>query len=373
MSRRTSDPGRALRAALLVGLLGCGDSAPASSRTIDICGRDSGLAGALAGGQLRLTIQSAAGAPIVDATVPVDRGTSVALPGAGTGDLVVVEGLDATAAPIALGSVTLDDAGGCVCLARRSWRAVAVTTESGGATRYGTHAGFLVGTPPPGLVASTPLSLDHGRVAAGDRLVVSFGFTNTTQTTLDVHALQIVARPPGATHASGLVTDFTGQPSMQLAPGATFSGQASRGFGSADPPGIWAIFARTVDALDVAHDGPELEILVGAGSEPLLPATPLRLGKSWIAPGESLHGDQQLDNRGTAPVALASALLSARAPGQADADAPSYDFSNPTSGTVAAGGSINLSGDRPFDQTADPCAGVVCTVQDGACRFSPTR
>ena len=43
--------------------------------------------------------------------------------------------------------------------------------DDSGTTTYGLRAGFFVGNPPPGLVATTPLSVDRGRVDAGDRLV----------------------------------------------------------------------------------------------------------------------------------------------------------------------------------------------------------
>jgi hypothetical protein len=370
MSRPVSDAAPLVVAALLV-LGGCGPRA--TTRNIDLCAAQDGLAAALAGGRLQLTVQSAAGEPLVLADVAIDRASDVALTGAAAGDLVVVEGLDAGGAPVAFGSATLGATGGCVCLTRRDWHALATWTDGSGGTHFGPRAGFFVGAPPAGLVASTPLSLDRGHVAAGERVVASFAFTNTTATTLRVRALEILARPPGATHTQGLLTDFTPQNVGSLAPGAVYSAQATRTFTAADPAATWTLFARYVDALGAAHDGPELELVVGPSAEPLVPAEPLRLDKTWVAAGQSLHGHAVLQNRGAVAVTVPSAVLSARAPGDGDAAGRAYDFSNPQSGTVAPGASIDLAGDRPFGATEDPCAGVVCSVRDGQCQLVPAR
>ena len=154
--------------------------------------------------------------------------------------------------------------------------------------------------------------------------------------------------------------------------GGKLSAQANGLFDANDAPGVWALFARYVDVLGVAHDGPEVELLVGAaaGADPLRPEQPLRLDKLWVAAGASLHGNVRLINGSSQTVAVSQAELTARAPGDDDAGGTAYGFGNPQSGQVAPGAQLGLAGDRPFGVSEDTCAGVVCTVEGGQCRFT---
>jgi hypothetical protein len=356
--------------AALAALAGCGNGGNGAARNIDVCAVEPGVAGALTGGQLRLGVQAADGTPVVSESAASDRPSAHGLAGAVAGDLVVVEGLDGGGALVALGSVTLAETGGCVCLARRAWRATGVWSDAGGA-HFGPHSGFFVGTPPPGLVPQT-LKLDRGVMAAGDQPVASFTFVNSAASTLAVRALTLFARPPGAGHDSARLKAFNSSlvTPLQLGPGAKLVGQATGLFSDGDPSGVWALFTRYVDALGVPHDGPELEFLVRAGTDPLAVQIPLELSPLWVAAGQSLHGYVVLQNRGTATVTVTAGQVTARAPGDDDAGGLAYDFGNIQKGPVAPGMTLALPGDRLFGVAEDPCAGVVCRVENGQCRFA---
>src|SRR5262249_22086476 len=148
-----------------------------------------------------------------------DRPSALTLAGAHAGDRVIVEGLASDGTLAALGSVVLAEGGGCVCLARTTWRATSVWKDGAGTAHFGPHASFFVGTPPPGLVPQ-PLTLDRAVVAAGDRPVASFAFTNTAATALDVRALTLLARPPGAAHDASTLKAFTSATPAPVAAGA---------------------------------------------------------------------------------------------------------------------------------------------------------
>jgi hypothetical protein len=390
MSRRASDRaatrapaharvgargGRGALLAAALALAACGDGAPATrpARTLDLCANDSGLGAALAGGQLRVTVQRPDGTLVVAGNAAPDRTTQLGLDGASSGDLVVVEGQGADGAPVALGSATIGDAGACVCMARHVWRAFAEWTDDAGVVHIGPGAGFFVGTPPPGLVNSTPLALDRGHVDAGEVQVASFALQNDSMVTQRLRLLQLLARPPGATHASGLLDDFTPQPVSELGPGDEVHVQAMRTFSSSDPTGQWAAFVRWSDALGSTHDGPEVQFLVGPTSEPLLPSTALRLGHTWLpAPDQAAqHGDLMLQNPGAAAVSYHDAVVTARPPGGSDSGGPFLDFSFKQTGSLAPGATLDVAGDRPFTAAQNGCAGLVCVVQGGQCQLMP--
>jgi hypothetical protein len=316
-------------------------------------------------------VQTADGTPVVSQAAAPDRPTALPLAGAAPGDLAVVEGLAADGTLIALGAAPLDEQGGCVCLARRAWRATTVYQDGAGAKHFGPHTGFFVGTPPPGLVP-TRLQLDRTVVAADDRPVANFAFVNTSQTTLTIRALTILARPPNAGHDSAALRAFTSATPDPVAAGAMFAMQATGMFTAADPPGTWAIFARYRDALDVPHDGPELEFFVGAANDALVPQTPLRFEPQWVPAGVKLHGNVTLVNRSAAAVTVMSGEITARAPGDDDATGTPHGFGNLQNATVAPGTQLGMAGDLPFTEDQDPCADKVCTVDTGGCHFSVT-
>jgi hypothetical protein len=356
----------------LLGVAGC-----ARSPSVDLCTPDDGFKAALAGGQLHAEVRAADGTPLAAGDAAVDRASSLGLGHAEEGEWIVLEAVDGAAVPLAYGAARVHDQSACVCMSRTSWYAYATWQDSAGAFYDGQPVGFFVHDAKqraPGVDARAPLSLDHARVQSGDVLRATTQYGNDATVALDVRALEVLARPPGASHAAGLVRDFSLVPVGNVAAGATVSVDASRAFGPNDVAGDWAVFTRLTDALGVVHDGPETTFTVGGADTTALVATaPPRLNAAWFSPLDTLHVTASYANPGTAPVTLQQLVLTARPPGGSNASGPFDDLSGRLGvTTVGAGQQLDVAGDRAATLADDPCAGMVCVVSGGTCKLSPT-
>ena len=364
MSRRTCE------ALLALTLAACHARAPA----LDVCAAGDGLAAALVGGQLRVEVRDADGTPRSSAVVALDRPSHAALGGAPDGAWVVVEGLDADGAPVAGGAATLAGGAACVCVSRTTWYSYASWQDAAGAYHDGPSADFVVQqAAPPGLRLARPLALDHARVQPGDVLRATAAYENRGAAAIDVRGLAVLARPPGATHAAGLVTDFSPVAVGRVQPGQVVDVDVTRAFGDADAPGTWRLFTRLVDRLGVAHDGPEVSLAVGGSdADPLVPAVPPTLDHAWVQPPDMLHVATSYRNDGTAPITIQQLILTTRPPGGSNAGGP-FDDLSPRLGstTIGPGQTIDVAAGRMFPAADDPCADVVCTVEAGACKLTP--
>jgi len=114
------------------------------------------------------------------------------------------------------------------------------------------------GSPPGGLVISSPLTLDKTSVMAGQTLNGSVTYQNTSSSAITVNWVSIELRPPGATHAGGPFYSLS--PLMTTAqaipPGGSLTLTGSRAFTIADPAGTWESYPTYQDANLAWHDGP---------------------------------------------------------------------------------------------------------------------
>jgi hypothetical protein len=342
---------------------------------VDVCGHDPGLGPALLGGQLRITLTDAAGAPLKSALVSADRSSMPPLGVVPDGARVLVEGLDASGAPVAFGSTALSAGAACVCISRNDWYSYSTWQDASGAYHDGPSRHFVVRAEvPPGIVIAQPLELDHLRVQPGDTLRATVAYQNTSSQSIAVRGLAVVARPPGASHLDGLVTDFSPLAIDHLDAGQLVTVDSRRTFGAADATGDWALFARLTDALGDVHDGPEVTLAVGGSDpSPLTQRAPVALDRGVVSPPTSLHVTVSYANATAAPVMLQQLVLTVRPPGGSNAGGP-FDDLSPRLGatTVGPGQTIDVGADRMFALTDDPCAGLVCTVAAGACSFAPS-
>ena len=369
MSRRASDFASWL---VCVGFIAGCTRAP----TVDLCTPDDGLKAALAGGALHAEVRAADGTALAaaDATA-VDRASQLQLGQAEEGEWIVLEAVDSDAVPLAYGAARIHDRAACVCMSRMSWYAYATWQDSAGAFYDGKPVGFFVHDGKqraPAVDPRLPLTLDHARVQAGDTLRATTQYGNDATAALDVRALEVLARPPGATHATGLVRDFSAVPVGNVAAGATVSVDSSRTFAASDAAGDWAVFTRLTDALGVVHDGPETTFTVGGADTTALVATaPPQLNAAWLSPLDDLHVSAAYENPGTTPVTLEQLVLTARPPGGSNAGGP-FDDLSPRVGvtTVGAGQQLDAAGDRMVTLADDPCAGMICVVSGGGCKLS---
>jgi hypothetical protein len=225
----------------------------------------------------------------------------------------------------------------------------------------------------PGVGLVRPPALDRARVQPGDELRVTAAYDNSGAAAIDVREISVLARPPGATHVTGLVTDFSPVAVSRLQPGEVLDVDVTRNFGAGDAPGTWGLFTRLTDRLGVAHDGPEVSLSVGGSDpDPLVPVLPPRLDHAWVRPPDVLHVAASYRNDGAAPVTLQQLILTTRPPGGSNAAGP-FDDLSPRLGstTIGPGQMIDVAADRMFPAADDPCANVVCTVQAGACVLRP--
>lgn len=364
MSRRICE------ALLALTLAACHAGAP----SLDVCPADDALAAALVGGQLQIEVRDPDGTPRASARVPADRPSHAALGAAPDGTWVVVEGLDAGGAPVAGGAARIAGGGACVCLGRTTWYAYASWQDGTGAFHDGPSADFFVQkADPPGLRLARPLALDRARVQPGEVVRATAAYENRGAAAVDVRGIAVLARPPGATHAAGLVSDFSPVAVGRVAPGQVVDVDVTRTFGADDAPGSWRLFTRLTDRLGVTHDGPEVSLAVGGGeADPLVPARPPVLDHAWVRPPDALHVAVSYRNDGTAPLTIQQLVLTTRPPGGSNAGGP-YDDLSPRLGstTIGPGQTIDVAADRMFPTSDDPCADVVCTVPAGACALGP--
>lgn len=351
---------------LLVVLVGC-----APARQVDLCARDPGVAAAVAGGRFRLTLRDAAGRPLRTADARPDAPSSPGLGAAGA--TVDVEGLSASGELVAAGRAEVGTRATCVCIRRVGWRGFATWQDAAGTYHDGPVAQFFVGADAgPRIAQATPLILDRATVQPGDTLTATVTWANRAGVPLDVGALAIVAAPPGATHQSGVVSDFSPTPVSSIAAGASVTLTATRRFGAGDAAGSWQLWSRFVDPLGAVHDGPAVELTVGAPpGDPVVPATPVRFDKASIAAGDTLVAHAGYVNATSQSASLQRVVITARPPGGTNAGGPFDDFS-PQAGaqTLAPGAAIDVMATRDFSAADDPCAQVECVVTDGQCMFT---
>jgi hypothetical protein len=366
MSRPIFD--RAACAAVAASLAACAAPAP----QIDLCSVDPGLGAALLGGQLHAEVRAADGTPLAAAVAAVDRPSQLLLGHAADGEWIVIAAVDSGDTPVAFGAAQLHGNQACVCLARSVWYAYATWQDSSGAFHDGPPADYYVQKGhAPGLEPALSPTLDHARVQPGDVLRVTTQYLSDATAPLDVRAIEVLARPPGATHATGLVRGFSPVSVGHVAPGANVPVDATREFAPSDPPGTWALFTRLTDVLGVSYDGPEVSFFVGGGnSDALVPTRPPGLNRAWVRPPDSLHMTASFTNPGTQPITAAQIVLTTRPPGGSNGAGPFDDFSRLMSTTVGPGETLDLAGDRSFALADDPCAGMVCVVSGGKCQLS---
>jgi hypothetical protein len=355
-----------LRIYSLLLLAGC-----APARQIDLCARDPGVAAAVTGGRFRLTLRDAAGRPLRTADALADAPSSAGL-GEG-GATVDVEALAASGELVAAGHANVDPRATCVCIRRIAWRGFATWQDPGGAYHDGPVAQFFVGADAgPRIAQAGPVTLDRATVMRGDTLTATVTWTNRASVALDVGGLSVVAAPPGATHAAGVVTDFSSPPVSSIAAGASVTLTSTRTFAAGDAPGTWQLWSRFVDSLGAIHDGPAVELTVGAPpGDPIVPASPVRFDKASIGAGDTLVAHAAYVNTTAQPASLQRIVITARPPGATNVGGPFDDFS-PVGGaqTLASGAAIDVVATRDFTAADDSCSHIVCVVSGGQCMFA---
>lgn len=357
---------RLICSALALVVVGC-----APARQIDLCARDPGVASAIAGGRFRLTVRDATGRPLHEGDVRADAPASAAL---GSGGAVVdVEGLAGGGDLVAAGRAGLGDQETCVCVRRVVWRGFATWQDDGGTYHDGPAVEFYVGADAgPRILQAAPVTLDRASVLAGDTLTATVAWTNRAGVPLDVGGVALVAAPPDAARTSAAAATFATQPATTIAPGQSLTLTGTRDFSSADAAGTWRVWGRLVDALGGVHEGPAVELAVGAApTDAIVPLAPVALDKASILAGDTLVAHARYGNATAQSASLQRVVITARRPGATNAGGPFDDFS-PVAGaqSLAPGAAIDVMATRDFATTDDPCAQVECTVSGGQCRFT---
>lgn len=367
MSRRACE--LALAAALVAG---CGPAPVA----VDVCAADAALAAALVGGQLHVEVRAADGTPRAAGSAAVDHASRLALGRASDGEWIVVEADDAGAQPVAVGAAQLQGNAACVCLSRSRWYAFATWQDKSGVYHDGRPTEFFVRrSRAPGVEPVRPLALDRARVQPGDVLRATTAYQSDAGAAVDVRAIEVLARPPGATHGSGLAGGFSAITVGTVAPGAVVNVDATRRFAASDASGDWALFTRLTDRLGLVHDGPETGFTVGGSdSDPLIATAPPGLDHAWVRPPDMLHVTTSYRNPTAAPLTIQTLVETVRPPGGSNVGGPFDDLSPRLAvTTIGPGQTLDVAADRSFPAAEDPCAGMVCAVAGGLCqlRISP--
>ena len=271
-----------------------------------------------------------------------------------------------------------------------AWYSYTTWQDAAGAWHDSPSLNFTVGDPPPpppppppngGLVISSPLTLDHTTVTAGDTLNGTVSYQNTSAAPIAVQTIGIAARPPGGTNAGGPYTNLSPSlPAQTIQPGATMTLAASRTFTSADPVGSWYSYTTWQDAAGGWHDSTNLTFTVTALPPPPAPpppppptgelviASPLVLDKLSVMAGDTLNGTVTYQNTSATPITVQTIGIAARPPGGTNAGGPYTNLAPSLAAqTIQPGATVTLAASRVFTN-ADPLGSwySYTTYQDAA-------
>jgi hypothetical protein len=130
---------------------------------------------------------------------------------------------------------------------------------------------LVVPTAPPStagtLVISSALRADKSIVNAGEAVTGTVTYTNASDLVVNVSALTIAARAPGATHAGGPYDDLTPSRQLTAIPAReSVTLTATRAFSASDTFGRWEAYSTYQGDDGVWHDGPSVFFVVGGAS-----------------------------------------------------------------------------------------------------------
>jgi hypothetical protein len=167
---------------------------------------------------------------------------------------------------------------------RGAWDVYPTYQDAQGKWHDGGDVSLSVGV--NGFDLSSDLALSASVATSGQTITGTVTYTNSTSLAVNIRGIVIAARPPGGSHAGGPYADFgPSAPSTTVAPGASITLAASRGFSANDPAGAWDVYATYQDDGGAWHDGPDHALTVSA---------PVATHRFSIANGQILAPDSSV-------------------------------------------------------------------------------